>query len=113
MSYRESLAGLVALPGLMDCSLATFGERLAARLREEQAKPNPDTNLIALLCDAGRLGDEVSNGRRHEAQDDGRREAFREAADLVRDAARMAGNDLLFASGIEAELRARATGAGR
>lgn len=58
MNYRAELAGLVALPDLMQCSLGDFARRLAVAIREEQAKPNPDNALIALLCDAARLGDE-------------------------------------------------------
>ena len=58
-AYRDALAGLVALPDPMTCSLADFGRRLAYYLREEQEKPLPDNGLIALLCDAARLGDEL------------------------------------------------------
>lgn len=61
-SYRAALAGVVALPALMDYSLAVFGQRLANFIRHEQAKPHPDNSLIALLCDAARLGDEFVIG---------------------------------------------------
>lgn len=57
-SYCEELAGLVVLPDNMGGDLNTFAHRLAIHLREEQAKPSPNNDLIALLCDAARLGDE-------------------------------------------------------
>jgi hypothetical protein len=56
MNYQEILAGRVALPDAMDCSLNTFARRLAEAIDREQAKAFPDTALIALLCDAARLG---------------------------------------------------------
>lgn len=59
--YIEVLAGKVALPDRMDCSLNEFGHRVAVYLEQEQHKPLPDNGLIALLCDAARLGWEHIN----------------------------------------------------
>lgn len=56
MTYEEILAGKVALPDRMECTLAEFAHRLALAIDREQHKPSPDNALIALLCDAGRLG---------------------------------------------------------
>lgn len=64
VSYRGELAGLVVLPDPMACDLDTFARRLALAIREEQAKPLPDNHLIALLCDAARLGDEFLSAMR-------------------------------------------------
>lgn len=58
-AYLEELRGVVALPQLMECSLADFARRLRLAIEEEQRKPNPDNRLIALLCDAARCGWEL------------------------------------------------------
>lgn len=59
MSFRTEVSGLVALPCLMDSSPVSLGRRMAAVLREEQEKISPDNHLIAVLCDAARLVDEL------------------------------------------------------
>lgn len=56
--YDELLAGVVAL-GYMDRSLMDFGRALRVKVEEETRKANPDTSLIALLCDAARVGWEL------------------------------------------------------
>jgi len=55
-SYESILAGRVALPGRMECSLAEFARRITVTIDREMEKPLPDNALIALLCDAARLG---------------------------------------------------------
>ena len=55
-SYVEELSGIVALPDVMNGSLLTFARRIRVTIEREQAKLNPDNALIALLCDAARLG---------------------------------------------------------
>lgn len=70
-SYRTALAGVVALPALMECSLADFGRRLAVTIREEQEEPLPDNALLAVLCDAARLGDELVSGMERQDWIDG------------------------------------------
>jgi len=56
MRYEQILVGKVALPDRMQCSLADFAHRIAVTIDREQQKPLPDNALIALLCDAARLG---------------------------------------------------------
>jgi len=57
--YIEILQGVVALPCLMDDNLANFAHRIKVTIEEEQLKPLPDNALIALLCDAARVGYEL------------------------------------------------------
>jgi hypothetical protein len=45
----------------IDCSIATFERRALVALAHEQAKLAPDNALIALYCDAVRLGREYCN----------------------------------------------------
>lgn len=53
--------GLPAVEGVyMDRSIADFQRACRVHLAEEQAKPNPDTALIAVLCDAVRCSRELS-----------------------------------------------------
>jgi len=54
--YIDELAGVVALPCTMDCSLINFGRRIRVHIESELSKVNPDNSLIALLADAARLG---------------------------------------------------------
>lgn len=56
MSYEEILAGRVALPDRMQCSLNVFARRLAAEIDRELSKASPDNALVSVLCDAARLG---------------------------------------------------------
>lgn len=56
MDYAQILAGKVALPARMECSLSDFALRIADAIDEEQKKLQCDNKLIALLCDAARLG---------------------------------------------------------
>ena len=58
MSYDDQLSGVVEL-GYMDRSLMDFAMALRVRIEEETRKANPDTALIALLCDSGRVGWEL------------------------------------------------------
>lgn len=58
-SYIETLKGVVALPCYMDRSLADFARATKLCLEEEQRKPSPDNHLIAVLCDAARVGWEL------------------------------------------------------
>jgi len=58
--YVEELAGLVALPDILPCSLLEHATHIAACIRAEQAKPLPDNTLITTLCDAARLGYEYA-----------------------------------------------------
>lgn len=44
--------------GQLDCSIQDFVNRCEMAIEEEQRKINPDTHLIAILCDAIRLVDE-------------------------------------------------------
>ncbi len=44
----------------MNRSIADFQRACRVRINEEQRKPNPDTALIALLCDAVRCSRELS-----------------------------------------------------
>ena len=44
----------------MDRSIADFQRSCEVHIAEEQRKPNPDTVLIALLCDAIRCSRELS-----------------------------------------------------
>jgi hypothetical protein len=55
-SYLDELAGVVALPCLMDCSLVDFARRIRVHIESELSKVSPDNSLIALLADAARLG---------------------------------------------------------
>ena len=54
--YIDELAGIVALPDRMSCSLMQFAHRIKLQIKEEASKLNPDNALIAVLCDAARLG---------------------------------------------------------
>jgi hypothetical protein len=54
--YIDELAGVVALPDRMDCSLLDFARRIRVQIESEQSKINPDNALIGLLADAARLG---------------------------------------------------------
>ena len=54
--YIDELAGVVALPCLMDCSLLDFARRIRIQIEDELKKISPDNALIALLSDAARLG---------------------------------------------------------
>lgn len=56
MRYEQILAGKVALPDRMQCSLNDFALRISITIDRELEKPFPDNALIALLCDAARLG---------------------------------------------------------
>ena len=56
----------------MDRSLKDFAEECADRIEVEEAKPNPDTSLIALLCDAVRLTREMTRRDERYAQRDAR-----------------------------------------
>lgn len=56
MTYEQILAGKVALPDRMQCSLSEFTHRIMVAIDTELQKPLPDNALIALLCDAARLG---------------------------------------------------------
>ncbi len=57
-SYEDILRGVVALPDTMQCTLADFALRLRTCILRELQAPSPDTALIAVLCDAARLGHE-------------------------------------------------------
>jgi hypothetical protein len=57
-SYADILSGVVAL-GYMNRSLADFARSIRVHIEKELKKPNPDTALIALLCDAARVGWEL------------------------------------------------------
>ena len=61
MNYENILSGVVALPDLMDCSLNEFARRIRFYLEQEQRKISPDNGLIAILCDAARVGYELSS----------------------------------------------------
>ncbi len=65
----RELRGFVALPCYMKGCLLEFAGRLRARLEDEQMDPLPDTALIALLCDAGRLAWEYSYRAKRRAED--------------------------------------------
>lgn len=54
--YIDELAGIVALPCRMDCSLVDFARRIRVHIESELSKLNPDNSLVALLADAARLG---------------------------------------------------------
>ena len=54
--YIDELSGVVALPDYMPCSLMEFANRIKISIQSELEKPLPDNALIALLCDAARLG---------------------------------------------------------
>jgi hypothetical protein len=54
--YIDELAGVVALPCLMECSLIDFAHRIRIQIENELEKISPDNALIALLSDAARLG---------------------------------------------------------
>jgi len=54
--YIDALAGTVALPDHMDCSLIQFARRLKVYIDREMRKISPDMALVALLCDSARLG---------------------------------------------------------
>jgi hypothetical protein len=45
----------------LPCSLAEFEHRCRVQLGHEQSKLNPDTALVALLCDAVRLSREYGS----------------------------------------------------
>lgn len=55
-TYVEVLQGAVALPDYMQGNFLNFAARLKQHIQEEQHKINPDNGLIALLCDAARVG---------------------------------------------------------
>ena len=58
-SYHEELAGLVMMgPQGMERSLLDYARAIRVTLQEEQEKASPDNALVALLCDAARLGAE-------------------------------------------------------
>lgn len=57
-NYYKILIGTVAL-GYMDCSLNDFARAIKICIEVEQAKFNPDNALIAVLCDAARVGWEL------------------------------------------------------
>ncbi len=54
-TYKEALGGMVALHP-MNRSLVDFARAIRVVLEDEQRKPMPDNAVIALLCDAARLG---------------------------------------------------------
>ena len=56
--YQKILNGTVCL-GYMDDSLAGFAHKIKNRIDEEAKKPNCDTQLVALLGDAARVGWEL------------------------------------------------------
>lgn len=62
MSYEDIFEGVTKL-GYMDQSLADFGHALKTAILKEQAKLNPDSQLLNTLYDAARLGWELSRGR--------------------------------------------------
>ena len=51
---------LPVVDGRMECSIATFERRCRLAIDQEQGRSNPDTHLIAILCDAIRLGREYA-----------------------------------------------------
>ncbi len=54
-----SASTLPAVAGrILGCTVNEFEHRCRAYLMREQEKPNPDNGLIAILCDAVRLGRE-------------------------------------------------------
>jgi hypothetical protein len=54
--YIDELAGVVALPDRMDCSLMNFAARIKQQINVELQNISPNNALIALLCDAAKLG---------------------------------------------------------
>lgn len=54
--YIKELAGVVALPDRMSCSLLNFAIRIKIQIENELDKFDPDNSLIAVLADAARLG---------------------------------------------------------
>lgn len=54
--YIDELAGVVALPCRMDCSLVDFAHRIRVHIESELSNISHDNSLIALLADAARLG---------------------------------------------------------
>ena len=54
----EQEAPLPAVAGRLDRTIADFERACLVHLAEEQARPNPDNALIAVLCDAVRLARE-------------------------------------------------------
>jgi len=53
--------GLPAIEGVfMNRSIADFQRACQVHIAEEQRRPNPDTALIALLCDAVRCSRELA-----------------------------------------------------
>ena len=64
MKYDEILSGVVALPDRMDCSLNDLARRIRFYIEQEQRKINPDNGLIAVLCDAARMGWEFADSAR-------------------------------------------------
>ncbi len=54
--YIDELAGITALPDYMQGSLMEFANRIKFYIELELKELQPNDGLIALLCDAGRLG---------------------------------------------------------
>lgn len=48
---------------VMDCTLGFFEQRCRVHIRDEQARPNANSALIALLCDAVRLARECCDSK--------------------------------------------------
>lgn len=57
--YVKELEGKVALPERANCTLLQFARRIRLCIEREEQRANPDTVLIALLCDAARFGCEL------------------------------------------------------
>lgn len=63
--YILELAGVVALPDRMQCSMVTLASRIKVAIHREQAEILPDNSLIALLCDCARMGYEYGEVAQH------------------------------------------------
>lgn len=57
-NYEKILTGTVAL-GYMDRSMVDFARALKVCIEYEQEKIRPDNSLVAVLCDAARVGWEL------------------------------------------------------
>jgi hypothetical protein len=57
-SFEAELSGVVVLTR-MDRSLTDYATAIKYYIEEEQTKINPDNGLLALLCDAARVGKEL------------------------------------------------------
>ena len=57
--YLAELRGVVALPDYMNCSMVDFARSLRVLIDEESRKPCGDSHLIAVLCNAARVGWEL------------------------------------------------------